>query len=321
MPKRWSELTTCSMILTVAALAIACGGGGGGGGGTGVTPTLQITEDNADNVAGAVCGGTISLMIATQESPVEKPGASPAAGFGMIPLLQDIIVHAITEEVIYYDLGGTATITLTDRDDSRDLSRDDRITAVYNEARQANNYVDGAITMQIDQLVRNEDTDYVNVRASVSVVNLVVGYVNQTRELDGEYTLSMQITPATGTAVATIRGTSLEVTEGALDWTILNFEVYYRTDSQEDTYEYRSSGGIEGTDIGGTVSYRTVTVFEGATLQYPTTGSIQILGTENSKLTVSAVDNVWVAISLDADGNNTPDYQNQPTWAELLAGD
>jgi hypothetical protein len=46
-----------------------------------------------------------------------------------------------------------------------------------------------------------------------------------------------------------------------------------------------------------------------------------IRGTENSRLTVSAVDNAWVAISLDADGDNTVDYENQPTWAELFAGD
>ena len=69
------------------------------------------------------------------------------------------------------------------------------------------------------------------------------------------------------------------------------------------------------------VSYSTTTQFEGTTLEYPTEGEFRILGTENSRMTVSAVDNVWAAISLDADGDNAPDYQNQPTWAELLAGD
>jgi hypothetical protein len=337
MSKRWSELAAFSLVIAAMVLAVACGGGGGGGGGgTGVVPTLAVTEDNVDSVAGASSGSTLSLMTAVLEAPVDKPGSSAAAGASVLGLLQDLLERfskgedagsdvvlqdAMYVETVFYDLGGTATITLHDKDDSRDLSYDDRITAVYDQCREANTYIDGALTMEIDYLVRVDKTGYVDVLATVSVVNLVVGYWGQSRKLDGEYTVSMQITPDLGTLTATSYGSSLEVEEGVMNWTLKNFNLYYTSNTKTDSYMYTSAGGVDGDDLGGAVSFSTVIPFEGTTLEYPTTGSMQVLGSEGSRLTITAVDNAWVALSLDENGDGAPDFEDQITWVVLFAGD
>jgi hypothetical protein len=335
MSKRWSELAAFSLVIAAMVLAVACGGGGGGGGGTGVVPTLAVTEDNVDSVAGASSGSTLSLMTAALEAPVEKPGSSAAAGASVLGLLQDllerfskgedagteVVAGTIYTDIVFYDLGGTATITLTDRDESRDLSYDDRITAVYDQCREANTYIDGALTMEIDSLVRVEATGYINVLATVSVVNLTVGHWGQSRKLNGEYDVSIQLTPAAGTVTARSYGTSLEVEEGAVNWTLKNFSLYYTSNTSTDSYTYTSAGGVDGDDLGGAVSFSTVIPFQGTTLEYPATGSMLVLGSEGSRLTITAVDNTWVALSLDENGDGVPDFEDQITWAALYAGD
>ncbi|MFC1672033.1 hypothetical protein ACFL01_02735, partial [Planctomycetota bacterium] len=119
---------------------------------------------------------------------------------------------------------------------------------------------------------------------------------------------------------ATITGTLLEVTEGLISWSLLNYNLYYTSSSQTDSYTYRSSGGLESDDIGGTVTYSTSIAFTGARHEYANTGSMLVLGVDGSRMTVSAVDNAWTAVAVDENGDGTTEYENQLTWTELLAG-
>jgi hypothetical protein len=328
MSERWLRLGVVLSVVAAVGFAVACGGGGGGS--SGPAATTEVTTDNQNEVVGAVNGGTGALITSGAEIPVSKPGAPSSGGTGLANLATGLVTHvckgedasgdvvalAVAEEVVDYPGGGWVTVTVNDADNSDTVSRGDSITADFDNCIDGDTTIDGMLEIVLNALAVNQAAGYLYFSATVTATDLFVTESGVARELDGAYTVTVEVDG--NSVTGQLYGSSVTVVEAGVTWTLSCFAVTYWTNTQTTNYNYASSGGLTSDAIGGTVVFQTPTIFQGTGNQYPNTGVMKIFGSGGTSLTVTAVDATNVRLELDGDGDGVAETTTDTTWAVLL---
>jgi len=113
-----------------------------------------------------------------------------------------------------------------------------------------------------------------------------------------------------------IAGSSIQVTEGGVSASLTNFNIQ----STEETlvYTFDLNATVSSTDIGGSVTIVTDTIFQGDSLaDYPSSGQATITGANNSRVTLIAMGPDNVRLEIDEDGNGTAETFIDTTWGAL----
>ncbi|MBI3903996.1 MAG: hypothetical protein HY306_13810 [Nitrosomonadales bacterium] len=99
-----------------------------------------------------------------------------------------------------------------------------------------------------------------------------------------------------------------------------NYDMAYNQSTL--AYTFNATGTVSRSDLGGAVSFNTPSPLVGNfsnNPDNPVSGVFLVTGANNSKLRMTAIDNISVQLEVDADGNGTYETSTTKTWAGIAA--
>ena len=280
MQKTFRTFVSSLAVMTLAA----CGGGNGGA----VAPVeenlAEITSANAESIASAV-------MKATFEGG--DLGAF-AGGSG--------------------DISGSTTLS-GDLANPETLSPNDVITIQFDACNDGFSEVDCTMTMTIRSF-SSDSAESVSFEVTVEVTNFTVIEGDSTSTANGDITLGMDF-PLSGALTMTISSGSLTISDGTTTETLANFSLSQTIDPVTGAYSVTASGNISSTVFSGSVNFTTSTAFEGLGAEEAHLGAIVITGKDGASIRIDVLDEQFVRLSVDVDGDNVVDNVFDLTWEEL----
>jgi hypothetical protein len=303
--------------LGLAALA-ACGGGGGGGGND---PQPVLLSTNNAGAAADDCVATGVGILTTQTISTFGVPSSPGVYF-----LPRVIADAM--EDLFADLapmpggsvescpdGGTVTATHVDADLDGEPSAGDQLRFVFEGCADGDVVVDGSISFVINAF--SEPTPGVwstNVSATVDLqfrvailtyhVDLVASVV---ADRDAEGTVTMRLVFSD----LELRGPRRSLSSAEPITTDATVE-------DDGDYTVSTTGAVESSRLGGTVSWTTQATFVGVGHGWPSQGVLLIEGAGESTIRLTAIDSSTAQIEIDADGNGTFETTFTRPWNALV---
>jgi hypothetical protein len=306
---------------------VACGGGGGGGGNvpppqtliyTGVTSPAVIDSNNAVELAsGAFIGGEtgsnfgiISSVTADQSKIVREIRLYEVAQIFSEPLyIIDINSHRgdslavqTEQDTIQGDCGGSASYTV----------QVDDVTGGFTGSMTFNGYCSEKATITgitgFSGQVDINSGDFLNFNLDINMVSLSKG--NQSYTMDGD--LSVDVSGATSTASLEMK---MRDNSGEVFWVnnyVLNIS------EAVDFVDIEASGKFYNPTYGYVVlstitPLRTYNIYE-----WPSSGELQIVGGEDTKARLIAIDKNTCRIIADTNGDGNDDYDSgQVPWNDL----
>ena len=132
---------------------------------------------------------------------------------------------------------------------------------------------------------------------------------------DATVRLNTLLTPA---ITVDVSGATLTIDKNSSSETQTNFSSTLTADAGviPSPYTQVSSGTLDSTQLSGIVTHSTPVMFEGFDADYPHTGQFLVSG-NNSKIRLTAINNVDVLIEIDANGDNEYEESINTTWAEI----
>ncbi len=328
---------------TVFALPlIGCDGGGGNGGdnNAGSIPNnglVAITTDNAETVANAaLVTMDASLETATQSSStalgvqMARPGRFGLLAFAMSQLqwfnmetggaLPSIAIGTLPENNVNCSSSGTATVHLTDSDNSQGVSAGDNIAISFIDCQNTGDQyrITGGLTMEVKSFQGAFSDNNWQISFSLSMSNLsATDSDGNIVSLDGGFTL--EIGTMDGVVFnGILSGDALTLSINGSTHTLSNFRFESSNNESNNSYEIDASGTVSSNELGGSVEFETIATFSGIDPGYPTSGAMVITGANNSNVTLTAQsDGINVQIDIDTDGDDTPDETYLMEWSLL----
>ena len=324
--------TNKSIGLLISAIGIlglvACGGGGSGGGNapieplgltyTGVTSPAVIDSNNAAELAsGAFIGGEtgsnfgiISSVTADQLKIVRELKLYQVAQIFSEPIYKidinsqrgDSLAVQTEQDTIPGDCGGSASYTVNVND----------VTGGFTGSMTFNGYCSDNATItgttgfsgQIDI----NSGDFLNFNLDINMVSLSSG--NQSYTIDGD--ISVDVSGPSSTASLEMK---MKDNSGEVFW-VNNYVLNISEDV--DYVDIEASGRFYNPTYGYVVlstitPLRTYNIYE-----WPSSGELQIVGGEDTKAQLIAIDENTCRIIADTNGDANYDYDSgQISWNDL----
>jgi hypothetical protein len=141
---------------------------------------------------------------------------------------------------------------------------------------------------------------------------------------DSEFSATFSNVSLTGTTSGTLESLvmtadTLTVVEEGVTETFNNVSLTFTEDSNTLVYTMDLNGTFDAPELGGTVSVDTLQRFEELESdEFPYAGIMKITASDNSSVTLTALDAVNVRLEVDEDGDGAIDETiNDTTWASL----
>ena len=333
------------VLLLAVSLVAACGGGGGGGGsstgggssgggapGGSSSSPVALSTTNAPNAAAAVADAAF-LVTGTSEPLASVPTGVVVSGGSSFKLneflstqLQTINnikasitpmpVGVQTTTTLNCSLGGTMSIGLNDADNSGSTSTGDTFTLTFASCNEDGAVLNGGISASNLVLTKTSATAYA-FSGLITISNLTYadGFDS------GALTVAMTFSETTSDSVtftSTLNISSLAAT-GTETMTITNLNTTIVENRSTGAYSLSiASGTINSAKLGGTVTVVTLSPLQAIGAAYPHAGSVKITGATSS-VTLTALSNTNVRITVDSNNDGVTDGTILKTWAELEA--
>lgn len=323
--------------LSSALLLTACGGGGGDNGGTPPPlggSALRITSTNYVRVsqeavatafyvadsAGFVTGAQVAdealLMRTVRTQLLRLPKRFGAA--------TPRPVGAVITESEDCSGGGSVTIALDDTNNDQDISAGETARLTFANCIELGVRVGGAMTVRLDTLSGNLDSNVFAFSATATLENFAVTASGVSASGNGQIRVAINST-GFNAQTSTVDVTNLTTTVNLGNETTTRTAISLRVTDQTSP-----SGGswIDTLSISGTVSstalearsitIATVTPFTvAANALYPHTGRATFTGESGSSVRLTAQSATQVLLELDADGNGLYEASTLKNWSEL----
>ena len=326
MPPPTKTLFIAALITSLTA----CGGGGGGGGSASVaTAFAKIDFESAPAITEAVveaalqsgdiadlidddplgASGEIGTLGKTGRYYLGKlsatPGAGPAGWFQaqIGPLTLDC------------EAGGTVTLSGEQNDPNTPTSGDSISMSFDNCESGAGETADGSFEFVIDSISGNLDSGEVVLSVAMVVSNLTLTDGSGTEFIDGRVNVEIDTSQPPQSSI-TVSGDSLTVGEDAITRTLADFITRATTNSgiAPPAYTIASSGSVMSSEFDGEITYSTPVTFEGSGDDNPYVGEFLIRGDGGASIRLIALDNVFVRLLIDEDGDGAEDHTIDTTW-------
>jgi hypothetical protein len=209
-------------------------------------------------------------------------------------------------------------MTVDDADNDGQLSAGDSMSFTANNCSEQ------------DGMTMNGSVSINNVSVSGNPETPLLGYsmqftiqANNFRVTDGVESVAlhggMTMAQSTDDGVSfthTISGSSIQVTEGGVSASLGNFMIEASEDSNL-AYTLDLNATVSSSELGGSVTIVTDTVFQGIEPNEPSSGQATIIGANNSSVTLIAMGSDNVRLEIDEDGDGTAETFVDTTWDAL----
>ena len=340
------ELAAIRLFLgsvTLAALA-ACGGGGGDSAPTtGGTPTpstvLKLTSSNYTAAAQEAMAAANSVQDAAAFSEVITGAAVSGQGLPLafvraqVPKLQEWfrtapqqVTGAEYSQTESCPGGGTLAVTLRDVNGNQSIDPGDSATIVGARCYFEGSMVNGTITMVVNSMSGNLNSDVYRLNLGMVFSNLVATNGSNSDTLNGGLTLAIQSNGFNNSVTTLTAPNSLTM---AGNYGGVAYSRVLSGYSSTITISPTASGFSESTIYNGTLSSNsfnaqtvvasTVTPFVRTNLLgYAASGQVVLTGADGSRVRITAQNVSTVQIELDADGNGVYELATTRAWSSLL---
>lgn len=327
-------LSVCSVLLVAA-----CGGGGSSEGGNSTTAST-VNFNNAKDVAAqayaasesvsAQSGASGELAGSLVTGVTLHSGRSGVIGTSLRQLYRGLDAQTAGNLVTGVETteactnGGTISVSATVANEGQ-VSNGDSLSITTNGCVEGDVKLNGGIRFTFSNLTGTigPDTTW---SATLAIVysNLTTEVNGEVLRVNGDLTVGYVQTNSL-IAKASASSSSLQVTytsngETIVDYTLssLNCEATINSSSYTHRADYTVSGKLGNL---GNTSYTvtTNTRFEGNAGAFPSKGSMTVKATDNTSLTLTAVDSTNVRIDLDTNGDGGIDQTINTTWDDLAS--
>jgi hypothetical protein len=340
------------LALAVVLLALtACGGGGGGSLAPPVT-VAEITSANAPLIAGAVMKSSLEgrdlgafanpgdTLSAPAAAPAIEPTMSPATAAAQASARKASLVHSKVAElaeahadstanrlepnVLQAEIGpetapctdgGSVTIS-GDIANTSTLTAGDTLVFVFDECVETDGTVDGRFQMTVTSFSGDLVSDVFSFGVTVELTAFAVTVDGETATAAGDVSMTIAAT-ATPALTTTITSTSLSLAENGASYTLNGYSLSQTIDGATGQYSLMASGTLSSSVFAGTVSFETIATLVGTGTAFAFAGEMRITGAGGAAITVIVLDETFVRLEVDVDGDGTVDETIDSSWADL----
>lgn len=321
-------------LIFFASLA-ACGGGGDSASVVSPDPTVQISSDNAMQVAkvayqssidtqGLSDAGNGGFFILATDGGIAKLGdvaskadGANASGGSSVPIPAEEVPCAVD---------GTQTVSGAIADPlTPTLTAGDYFVVEYFRCNEGLGAItDGTTRMDVIAFNGDLTSELVSMTLKLTLTNMQVTPLEEQVQLPpmtthGDVTVSIDTEQSPFISTG-IRGNSIATFMSASSRTLTNYATNLSVDTGlfPSPYTTSSRGTLDSTELDGVIRFSNPVAFEGLGSDYPSTGEFLVEG-DGSSLRLVAEDNVFVRIEIDLGADGSIDETINTTWAELAA--
>lgn len=318
-----------SGLLAAAVLTSACGGEGiGAVGGPGpVSDSFGIDSSNGVAAARQSYGAVVASGGIAEVGDPSIVASAPGDGYAIAQQAlapEDLALEVISlipfGPVVEPCLGGTGTVSL-----SGDLASPDTLTAgdfflIEYEVCDTGQgeVIDGIVELTVTDFTGDLflGTYLVAMDAIIDNLNVATGTDSVTTDGDASIALDTSNLPFVSTGVS---GSSMTQTMNAGTEILTSYRSDQTLDGNQEPppFTLDASGGLDSSQLPGSVTYSTPTEFRGFVPGYPGEGVLLVEG-DNSSARLVVIDENNVRVEIDNNGDGTVDDVFDLTWDEFL---
>lgn len=316
-----------------------CGGGGGGSTVGGPSPPpdelVEISAANAKTVTADVMqsaleGGNFATLadpssttidsLSTKTSPLySKVSASQVDRDAALvkqsaPISSEAPIGPATEPC---DFGGTITIS-GDVASQETLTAGDRLSMAFDQCDDGTTVVDGTFSMTIQTFSGSLETGAFSLSVTVGLDSLATDSAAGAVAIDGDATLTIDTSAPPQLAIRVSSG-SLAIDVNGTSHTVSDYLLIQSVDTQNGDYSMEVSGAVSSSKFEGEAIYETVETFVGLAGAHPYVGELLISGAGGATIRAVALDDAFVRLTVDTDGDGAADFTEDVAWEELIA--
>lgn len=227
------------------------------------------------------------------------------------------MVSAVTIAATTIDCESGGTLTVSGEvADTQAVTAGDTLTIDLNNCADISGQLNGQLSVRFNSISGDQLGAALNFNVSLTMVDFSVTQSGVTSSGNGDMTLALSSLSDTEIEAA-LTGSSLTLTEGGTTSTLRNFSVVETLNEATGASSTVSSGTLESTEIGGSLSFETTVPFQITGDDYPFAGTLLITGADGSSIQFVTIDSVNVRLDIDADGDSSFEESVATTWAAL----
>jgi hypothetical protein len=306
--------------LGVGLTLAACGGSDGDAPSSPPIQLAAITSANAQPIASAVLvaafeSGELSGLAIGGSSPFGTGKAAPGAFFKQNPQRHIRVQVPVGPETVACDVGGSFTMT-GDIADPMTLSAGDRITLDYDACDDGVSVTDGVFSFTITSFSGDLASGLfaLGIRVDLTAFQAVTAGETVTADGDISVVLDTRTSPMLTVALA---ASSFSVGSDGASHALTEFEATQTINEATTEFTFDTAGTLTSSAFNGAVNFDTTETFVGTGVDYPAIGEMLITGADNGTIRVIALDNVFVRLEVDSNGDGTLDAVIDTTWEAL----
>ena len=298
---------------------------------------MTISATNAEEVAAASYKTTAGLQGSGGVTDLVAFGAvtdTSSQGIDLVEFLLTQVKHNLrlaadgsamlltgvaVPETIDCPYGGSITITY-DVANPQQPSIGDSMSFAANGCLVEGGSMNGSMSMSVLNVDGNPFSELpvppYGMQLSMQANNFTVTDGVETFTLHGGMTMSESTTDGVF-LTHSITGSSIQVTEGGVNAGLSNFDIEATDDNNTQAYTLDLNATVSSSELGGSVTIVTYTLFQGIDPNEPTSGQATITGANNSRVTLTAMGGDMVQLVIDEDGDGIAEEVLNRTWNDL----
>lgn len=316
-------------------LAGCSGSGGGGSSAPAVAPPADITSQNAPAIAGSVVqtalgGGSLGSFAGLGTgagSVLVDPGAQLFSKLGGIQRSQTVALQAkarsgelqalIPETTTPCINSGSVTVSGNIANPTT-LSPGDTINLVFSLCDDGAGMLDGTYAMRITSFSGDLISGSFSFGVTVTLTGFQMGDGPEAVTANGDVSISLD-TGTMPTLTVSVTANSLSMSTATSSETLINFSVTETVDELTFAYTMDASGTLTSSAFTGSVTFTTAASLQGDAVGYAFSGELTITGAGSASISVIVLDDVFIRLEIDLDGDGAADEFVDTTWDEVFA--
>ncbi len=336
-------LKKTAIVLATAVMLSACGGGGGGSGGTAAGPAAPISAANQDVVAQDSVSASFQLFDSAARSPLAGAAVTPDesaltqlawAEMAKLPTYlanaPKVMAAGVASVSVNCANGGSIVVTANDADNSGNgVTAGDSVSIAFNSCVTGTQTANGTLGFVVTSMNGVFGTYPYSGQLTMSFGNLTLSGNGYSLGATGNVTLSTEVTAlntmneSISAPAFTVSATYAGVTRSR---SLSGYAVTHtREPDGASTYldSYYGTGTVTGSNTLATVTVSFSTpvgtkFIRRAADRYPYAGQMTLTGMNNSKLRITAVDNLNATLEVDANGDDAYESSKSVLWSTLV---